>query len=137
MLRQQQLVANSTVCWIFAGLSVDQKQIGNWRMVLSILCRLLHSFSTHLPAPLQPGTGGARALVACSFHLGQKRHTDCAAVCGESLHLERACVPSCVQPFAIPCTVTRQAPLSLEYPRHEYCSGLPFPTPGDLPHPGI
>ena len=30
-----------------------------------------------------------------------------------------------------------QAPLSMGFPRQEYCSGLPFPTPGHLPDPGI
>ena len=34
-------------------------------------------------------------------------------------------------------TVTRQAPLSLEFSRQEYWSGLPFPTPGDLSDLGI
>ena len=29
------------------------------------------------------------------------------------------------------------APLSMGFPRQEHCSGLPFPLPGDLPHPGI
>ena len=29
------------------------------------------------------------------------------------------------------------APLSMEFPRQEHWSGLPFPTPGDLPDPGI
>ena len=37
----------------------------------------------------------------------------------------------------IPWTVARQAPLSMEFPRQEYWSGLPFPSPGDLPGPGI
>ena len=32
---------------------------------------------------------------------------------------------------------TGQAPLSMGFPRQEYWSGLPFPTLGDLPHPGI
>ena len=36
-----------------------------------------------------------------------------------------------------PWTVARQAPLSMEFSRQEYWSGLPFPPPGDLPHPGI
>ena len=36
-----------------------------------------------------------------------------------------------------PWTVALQAPLSMGFPRHEYWSGLPFPPPGDLPHPGI
>ena len=36
-----------------------------------------------------------------------------------------------------PWTVGRQAPLSMEFSRQEDWSGLPFPTPGDLPDPGI
>ena len=31
----------------------------------------------------------------------------------------------------------RQAPLSVEFSRQEYLTGLPFPPPGDLPDPGI
>ena len=34
-------------------------------------------------------------------------------------------------------TVARQAPLSVEFPRQEYWSGLPFSPPADLPNPGI
>ena len=34
-------------------------------------------------------------------------------------------------------TVACQAPLSISFPRQEYWSGLPFPSPGDLPYPGI
>jgi len=37
----------------------------------------------------------------------------------------------------VPWTVTCQAFLPMEFPRQEYWSGLPFPTPGDLPDPGI
>ena len=37
----------------------------------------------------------------------------------------------------IPWTVAHQAPLSIGFPRQEYPSGLPFPSPGDLPDPGI
>ena len=36
-----------------------------------------------------------------------------------------------------PWTVAHQAPLSMEFSRQEYWSGLPFPSPGDLPEPGI
>ena len=39
--------------------------------------------------------------------------------------------------FAIPQTVTRQAPLSMGLSRQEEWSGLPFPPPEDLPYPGI
>ena len=44
---------------------------------------------------------------------------------------------SCVQLFAAPWTVAHQAPLSMEFFRQEYWSEWPFPTPGDLPNPGI
>ena len=47
------------------------------------------------------------------------------------------CVLNCVQLFAIPRTVACQIPLSMEFFRQEYWNGLPFPTPGDLPNPGI
>ena len=39
--------------------------------------------------------------------------------------------------FPIPWTVARQAPLSMGFSRKEYWSGLPFPTPRDLPNPGV
>ena len=39
--------------------------------------------------------------------------------------------------FPTPWTVACQAPLSMEFSRQEYWSGLPFPSPGDLPNPGI
>ena len=38
---------------------------------------------------------------------------------------------------ATPRTITHQAPLSLGFPRQDYWSGLPFPSLGDLPDPGI
>ena len=39
--------------------------------------------------------------------------------------------------FATPWTAARQAPLSVGFSRQEDWSGLPFPSPGDLPNPGI
>ena len=42
-----------------------------------------------------------------------------------------------VQLFATPWTVAHQAPQSMEFSRQEYWSGVPFPSPGDLPNPGI
>ena len=39
--------------------------------------------------------------------------------------------------LATPWTAARQAPLSMGFSRQEYWSGLPFPSPGDLPDPGI
>ena len=42
-----------------------------------------------------------------------------------------------VRLFATPRTVAYQAPLSIGFSRQECWSGLPFPSPGDLPDPGI
>ena len=44
---------------------------------------------------------------------------------------------SSVQLFVTPWTVAHQAPPSMEFSRQDYWSGLPFPSPGDLPDPGI
>ena len=41
-----------------------------------------------------------------------------------------------VQLFATPWTVAHQASPSMGFSRQEYWSGLPFPSPGDLPDPG-
>ena len=41
------------------------------------------------------------------------------------------------QTLAKSWTVVCQAPLSMGFPRQKYWSGVPFPSPGDLPDPGI
>ena len=55
--------------------------------------------------------------------------------------LHAVCVPaqslSCVQFSATLWTLAHQAPLSMEFSRQEYWSGLPFPSTGDLLNPGI
>jgi len=55
---------------------------------------------------------------------------------------ERECVCVCVSLSRVwlcvtPWTVAHQAPLSMGFSRQEYWSGLPLPSPGDLPDPGI
>ena len=44
-------------------------------------------------------------------------------------------IQSCL--FVNPWTIARQAPLTIEFSMQEYWSRLPFPSPGDLPYPGI
>ena len=44
---------------------------------------------------------------------------------------------SVMSDFVTPWTVARQVPLSIEFSRQEQWSGLPFPSPGDLPDPGL
>ena len=53
-------------------------------------------------------------------------------VCLQLLSCARSC-PTLRDPI----TVARQAPLSMGFSRQEHWSGLPFPSPGDLPDPGI
>ena len=50
----------------------------------------------------------------------------CVCVCAESCPM-----------LSNPMACTPQAPLSIGFSRQEYWSGLPFPSPGDLPYPGI
>ena len=44
---------------------------------------------------------------------------------------------ACNQLFATPWAIAHQVPLFMGFPRQEYWSGLPFPSPGHLPNPGI
>ena len=56
----------------------------------------------------------------------------------QTLLLQATCclvAQSC--PILTPETVANHAPLSVGFPRQEHWSGLPFPSPGDLPDPGI
>ena len=53
------------------------------------------------------------------------------------LFLEEVESLSRVQLFVTPWTVAYKASLSMEFSRQAYWSGLPFPSPGDLPDPGI
>ena len=59
----------------------------------------------------------------------------CVCVCVSARLL--LCSQSHVQLFATPWTVACQAPLSKGFSRQENWSGLSFPSPGDLPGPGI
>ena len=70
---------------------------------------------------------GANVGSANSMASMDQRHN--AAVAAQSL--------SHVQLFATPCTEALQTPLSMGFSRQEHWSWLSFPSPGDLPHPGI
>ena len=66
-----------------------------------------------------------------------------SSVCNDG-HKEKAesvnpscCCSAVSDSFVTLWTVAHQAPLSLGFPRQEYWTGLPFPSPGDLPKPGI
>ena len=52
---------------------------------------------------------------------------------GKCMHVQSL---TCVRCFATPWIVACHFPRSMEFSRQEYWSGLPFPTPGDLPNQG-
>ena len=55
----------------------------------------------------------------------------------EILNVKKVKSLSYVQLFVSPWTVACQAPPSMGFSRQEYWSGMPFPSPGDFPDPGI
>ena len=56
-------------------------------------------------------------------------------LCGMNISILKSL--SRVQLFATPWTVAYQASQSMGFSKQEYWSGVPFPSPGDLPDPGI
>ena len=52
-----------------------------------------------------------------------------------NFNIMSVCVHSVMSELTV--TAALQAPLSMKFPRQECCSGLPFPTPRDLPDPRI
>ena len=55
----------------------------------------------------------------------------CFSICYHSLVANLCLI------LAIPRTIVHQAPLSMGFSKQEYCSGLPLPSPEDLPYPGM
>ena len=76
-----------------------------------------------------------------------RHHSAYGSVCHSSLrnmflsashNIDTVCIRAQLHlTLLIPWTIAHRAPLSMEFPRQEYWSWLPFPTPGDLPDTGI
>ena len=75
------------------------------------------------PAPIASGNLGRTPVCCKIIESKERKHT-----CVHAL---------CIQLSATLCPVARQAPLSLGFSRQQYWSGLPFPSPRDLPDPGF
>ena len=58
-------------------------------------------------------------------------------LCVRELNSDLNPYPTLTLILVLTALVTRQAPLSMGFSRQKYCTGLPFPPPGDLPDPGM
>ena len=65
------------------------------------------------------------------WHICMSQRGVCVCVCVSVCVSVCLCTQSNFQLFAIPWTVAHQLPLSEEFSRQQYCSGLPFPNPAD------
>ena len=68
-----------------------------------------------------------------NYHFYNKYIKMCICIRKRKVEISRTVVSY----SAIPWTVACQAPLSMKFSRQEYWRGLPFPSSGDLPYPGI
>ena len=91
------------------------------------------SWRMGLVAPRHVGSSQTRGWT-CVSYIGSRFFTTETPVCVCVCVLSRL---SRVQLFATPWTVACHAPLSMGFSRQEYWSGVPFPSPGDLHHPGM
>ena len=93
--------------------------------------------------PSVHGISQARILkwVSISFSRGSSRPSNQTRICYIGRRILYCCEVvkslSCVRLFATPWTVVYQAPPFMGFSRQDYWSGLPFPSPRDLPNPGI
>ena len=118
---QQRAACSGAMLPLRANTVMNQGQPGGWASVL--LCRLLYpKCHSLLAAKINPSVGKELRNI-CFFP-----HWVWIIVTVQLL--------SRVQLFATAGTTACQAPLSIGFPRQEYWSRLPFPSPEDLPDPG-
>ena len=80
------------------------------------------------------GLGEAQAgIKIAGRNINNLRYADDTTLMAESESDVGQLCPTLCDPW----TVAHQAPPSMEFSRQKYRIGLPFPSPGDLPHPGI
>ena len=108
----------SRLLWLAASFSLDVLSPQKYLVLLSPI------FSKS-PINLPPHSWTSRVNIVCAW-----------AECPSSVKVKVKSL-SRVRLFSTPWTVAYQAPLSLGFSRQEYWSGLPLPSPGDLPDTGI
>ena len=92
-----------------------------------------------------PGVGDGQGCLACCNSWGHKESDTTERLNWTELNwterglamLLHECMLGHIRLCVTPWTVAHQVLLSMEFARQEYWSRLPFPSPGDLPNPGI
>ena len=108
--------------WASFGLSFWGREHGWLLLQLSLKCFFISLLLSMSPPFLDnPGSSGV-GMSLCDMWVWHYEYVITCSVMSDSL---------------TPWTVAHQVPLSMEFSRQEYWSGLPFPSPGDLPDPGI
>ena len=75
--------------------------------------------------------------MSCVYLMQGKGHFASAVFLLKNSCTSECYLLTCVELFTTPWSVVHQPPLSMEFSRQEYWSGLPFSSVGDLPTPGI
>ena len=121
----------SWFCWLYrASPSLAAEKIIKLISVLTICWSLCVEFLVLL----QEGVGYDQCVLLTKLLAFPLLHF---VLQGQSERKVKVKSLSHVQLFATPWTVALQDPLSMGFSRQKYWSGLPFPSPGDLPDPGI
>ena len=126
--------------------SMKIKWTGNVPMIRCHLARLLNEWEKERLLDQNLHSCHLDAMIASQFprkRIKFKPHTQRIKSCGQgiALHLDFEPQVRVLHRFHLVWllvtlwTVAHQAPLPMGFSRHEYWSGLPCPTPGDLPHP--
>ena len=120
-----------------------------WSFSVCGLCTLMPSYVWVIPERIKmlPNTPKREGWIesidkdhdSISPHLSSSLCLSATHVCVFVCARVRVCAQSlsCIRLFATLWTIACQAPLSIRFPRQGNWSGLPFPSPGDLPDPRI
>ena len=115
---------------------VSEKEIEIWKSQGGGKDRRLFFFSTFLS--LSHITDDYATTQLCLIYVLRIIQQQCILLEDSFSLLKSKCQsPSCARLFLTPWTAAHQALLSMRFSRQGYWSGLPFPSPGDFPHPGI
>ena len=139
------LAKDSSLSWVYSPIIFKSSMMTFPITTKSLLREKRGGFHNHPSTPnTQPRLANHRKELLsfpCIFHISFLMIRDTGRLFPEAsyvlfirVHVQ---LLSRAQPFWPPRLLACQAPLSMELSRQEYWSGLPFPTPGDLPDPGI